>query len=104
MSVVQYTTPTFTLEFTEQSLDLTQAANVYVTFKSGTFVLTKTSDSLTVQEKSISVYLSQEETAQFSYGEDLEIQANWTTALGNRVASNVVKYKIDKQLLMAVIE
>ena len=37
MGVPQFTTPTFTLTFTEQGLDLTtQALNVYVTFESGT--------------------------------------------------------------------
>lgn len=103
MSVPQYTTPTFTLTFSEQSLDLTQAVNVYVTFKSGEYTLTKSGDSLTVAEKSISVQLSQEETANFQQG-GVKIQANWTTALGKRVSSEVVSYKISEQLLMAVIE
>ena len=35
MSIAQWTTPTFSLKFTEQALDLTQAENVYVTFKMG---------------------------------------------------------------------
>lgn len=33
MSIARATTPTFTLTFTEEELDLTQAANVYVTFE-----------------------------------------------------------------------
>ena len=48
MGVPQYTTPTFTLNFTEQSLDLTQARNVYVTFKSEGTLITKTGEDLTV--------------------------------------------------------
>ena len=65
MGVPQYTTPTFTLTFTEQALDLTQAQNVYVTFKSGETLMTKTGADLTIAEKSIGVYLSQEETAKW---------------------------------------
>ena len=103
MGVPQYTTPTFTLTFTQDGLDLTQARNVYVTFRSGDTLMTKTGEDLTVDEKSIGVYLSQEETAKFRVGY-VEIQANWTTAPDNRAASNVVRYPISEQLLMAVIE
>ena len=103
MAVPQYTTPTFTLTFTDQGLDLTQAHNVYVTFKAKMGSLTKTGSDLTVTAKTISVYLTQKETSKFTPGE-IEIQANWTTSNGDRAASNVVKYPIDKQLLTAVVE
>ena len=42
MGVPRYTTPTFTLTFTEESLDLTQASGIYVTFKQATLLITKT--------------------------------------------------------------
>jgi len=103
MSVPQYTTPTFTLTFTEDGLDLTQAQNVYVTFRSGDVVMTKTGAELTIAEKSIGVYLSQEETAKFRIGY-VDIQANWTTATGGRAASEVTKYIISEQLLKRVVE
>ena len=103
MSVPQYTTPTFTLTFTQQGLDLTAAQNVYVTFRSCGNTITKTGDALTVGEKTIGVHLTQAETARFKPGE-IEIQANWTTSGGDRAASNVVRYPIDRQLLTAVIE
>ena len=103
MGVPQYTTPTFTLTFTEQALDLTQAQNVYVTFRSGETLMTKSGADLTIAEKSIGVYLSQEETAKFKVGY-VEIQANWTMAPNRRAASNIVRYPISGQLLMAVIE
>ena len=102
MSVPQYTTPTFTLTFTQQGLDLTAAHNVYVTFKCGGYTLTKTGNDLTVAEKSIGVHLTQKETARFA--KFIKIQANWTTQNGDRAASNVVDYQIDEQLLTAVIE
>lgn len=103
MSVPQYTTPTFTLTFTEQGLDLTAAANVYVTFRSCGYTLTKSGEDLTVAAKTIGVHLTQAETSRFKPGE-IEIQANWTASNGDRAASNVVKYQIDRQLLTAVIE
>lgn len=103
MSVPQYTTPTFTLTFSEQELDLTEAKNVYVTFTSGEYELTKEDEDITVGEKSIEVYLSQEETGNFRRGE-VEIQVNWTSPDGKRVASNVVTYPISKQLLKRVVE
>ena len=103
MGVAQYTTPTFTLTFTEDALDLTQAQNVYVTFRSGAVLMTKTGADLTIAEKSIGVYLSQEETAKFRIGY-VDIQANWTTATGGRAASEVTKYIISEQLLKRVIE
>ena len=102
MSVPRYTTPTFTLTFTEQGLDLTQAAGVYVTFKQALYEVTKTGDDLEVEQKRISVYFSQEETARFCVG-DVEIQANWMTG-DRRVCSEIVSYPISDQLLKQVIE
>lgn len=103
MSVPIGTTPTFTLTFSEQSgVDLTQAANVYVTFCSGTKTVTKTGDDLTIEQRSVGVMLSQEET--LSFIPNVAIQANWTTPDGKRIASEVVNYKFDPQLLMKVIE
>lgn len=102
MSVPIGTTPTFTLTFSEE-IDLTQAANVYVTFQSGTQTVTKTGDALQIAERSIGVLLSQEDTLAFLAG-PVSIQANWTTPDGKRLASEIVKYQFDKQLLMRVIE
>lgn len=103
MSVPQYTTPTFTLTFSDQALDLTQASNVYVTFQSGNHILTKNGNDLTVQAKQIDVYLNQEETSHFNLG-GVKIQANWTTYYGDRAASDVVTYQISEQLLKRVVE
>ena len=99
------TTPTFTLTFDDDNLDLTSAQNVYVTFHSAnkTSSLTKTGEDLVVEEKSIAVYLTQEETLAFYEGQ-VEIQANWTSATGGRYASNVVTYAFGKQLLKEVLE
>lgn len=101
MGVPKFTTPTFTLTFSEQTLDLRNAQNVYVTFLSGDYCLTKTGEDLVISEKSIGVRLSQEETGNFKKGE-VKIQANWTIN-GNRVASEIAKADITDQLLAEVI-
>lgn len=102
MSVPRYTTPTFTLTFTEQGLDLTQATGVYVTFKQASLIITKTGGDLEITEKTISVFMDQEETARFCDG-GVDIQANWMTG-DRRAASEVVSYDFSENLLQRVIE
>ena len=103
MGVPRGTTPTFLLTFTEEGLDLTEARNVYVTFRMGDRGLTKTGEDLTVEEKQITVCLSQEEMLMFPKG-SVRIQANWTSADGGRAASNVCLYPLTEQLLPKVVE
>ena len=103
MGVPQFTTPTFMLTFTEEALDLTQAYNVYVTFQSGNYKLTKTGEDLVIGEKTIGVHLTQQETGNFTVG-NISIQANWTTQMGDRSASEVSKYKVTEQLLRSVVK
>ena len=108
MSAPRGTTPTFTLTFSEATLDLTGMSHVYVTFQKGITLLTKSDDDLTIAAKSIEVALSQEETLAFRgdpFTEDapIEIQANWTDLNGKRAASEVVKYVLSKQLLNEVV-
>ena len=102
MGVTRFTTPTFTLTFTEESLDLTNAANVYVTFSSAGASFTKTGEDLEIAEKEIDIYLSQEETGKLE--DQVFIQANWTTETGDRAASDIVAVDIDPQLLRKVVE
>jgi len=101
MAIVRGTTPTFTLTFPD-TVDLTEADNVYVTFTSGDIVMTKTGTDLDVTAHEISVYLTQEETFSFGIG-NIEIQANWTVNNGNRIASEIKNYAISRQLLNEVI-
>lgn len=78
------TTPTLTLTFSEQDLDLTQALHVYVTISSedGTPLLTKKDSQLSVEAKTIEVFLTQEETLAFA-GLITILRANWTYTVGN---------------------
>lgn len=101
MGIARATTPTFTLTFTEEALDLTQATNVYVTFEQDEVNFTKT--DLDVAEKQVDVYLSQEDTLRFKVGV-VNIQVNWTMANGRRACSYVKQVEITKQLLRQVIE
>ncbi len=104
MSVPRGTTPTFTLTFGSASgIDLTQAVSVFVTFSSGKTTFTKTGDDLVVTENTIGVLLSQKETLSFPVG-DADVQANWITSNGKRVASRIAKVYIDRQLLDRVVE
>lgn len=97
------TTPTFTLTFPANSgVDLTQAANVYVSF-SGAKRFDKTGNALTVSERSVEVYLSQEETLSLAEGVT-QIQVNWTYGDGSRYASDIVKCQIGDNLIERVIE
>ena len=101
MSIPRGTTPTITLTFSEPSLDLTTADNVYVTIQCGALKITKTGADLEVQEKTISLCLTQEETLAIKEGK-VQIQANWT-ASGYRYASEVATQTFSKQLLNEVL-
>ena len=103
MSVARGTTPTYVCTFTEQSLDLTTANNVYVTFKKGAKILTKTGNDIEVGAKQVEIYLNQKETLAFSQGE-VKVQVNWTLAEGRRACSEVATINLSEQLLEKVIE
>lgn len=101
MGVPRGTTPTLLLTFTEQNLDFTAAEDVYVTIKYGDTKLTKTGTDLVLTQKTISVFLSQQETLTFPEGE-CEVQANWTGG-GKRAASDIGQFYFSKQLLDEVL-
>ena len=102
--MVRYTTPTFTLTLPD-SVDLTMASNVYVTFAkaNGGVVITKTGEALEVSEHQVDVYLNQEETGAFSMG-IVKIQLNWTYANGDRACSDIATIDISPNLLDEVLQ
>lgn len=100
MAIPRGTTPTFTLTF--EDIDLTQAANVYVSFSQGTKTITKETADLTITATTIEVYLDQMETLSFMDA-PVEIQVNFTSATGGRMASEIVKYDFSRQLLRKVV-
>ena len=96
------TTPTITFKF-PNNIDMTQASDVKVTFRSSRsgYELTKESDDLVITEHSVSVLLSQEETLEFA-GRSTEAQINWLYNEGTvvkRACSNIVALTINENLL-----
>ena len=101
--MIRGTTPTFSLKFADQSLDLTQAQNVYATFKQDENIITKSGTDITVSAQQVDVYLNQEESLRFNKGK-MEVQLNWTYENGQRACSNVVRIDINKNLVGSVLE
>ena len=107
--MIRGTTPTFTLTIHDpsDSLDLTQANNVYVTIRQDAFDVTKTGEDLTVEARKVSGWLTQEETIQLKAGKTALVQVNWTyTDVGGsvkRAATKVQDMQVGRQLLPEVL-
>lgn len=102
MSISKGTTPTFTLTFDDENLDLTQAAHVVVSFKGSNANIEKKDTDLEITQRVISVYLNQSETLALSAGRFF-VQVNWTYADGSRAASNIASSEITDNLVGRVI-
>lgn len=76
--MIKGTTPTYIFT-TDQAIDLTQATGVYVTFSDieEKVLFTKTDDALEIAPKTVSVFLTQEETLGLPTGK-IKAQINWT--------------------------
>lgn len=102
MSFARYSTPTLTFTLNKQNLDLQTMDSVWVTFSSAGIKFDKTGEDLVIGEKTVGVYLSQEETAKF--GNTVEVQVNWTRSNGYRGNSVAAELPVDKNLLERVLE
>lgn len=100
--MVQATTPTFILTLPD-TVDLSQAANIYFSLRQKNVIIEKSNDDLTVDGQTVSVYLSQAETLQLISGA-AQIQLNWTYANGSRACSNIVSVQVTENLLKEVVE
>lgn len=96
------TTPTFELKITDESVDLTQADNVYVTIRTRNGSETYTGDALEVLEREVDVFLTQEQTLALPIG-TAEIQINWTFDNGKRACTNIARIAINENLLEEVL-
>lgn len=97
----RYTTPT--IELIIGGADLT-GCDVLLTLRQGGKRLTvrvDESDDWTVGDGSASgsVTLTQEQTASFDEGEDVEVQANVIDPNGNRFATEIVRCRFGRNLL-----
>ena len=100
--MVQATTPTFILTLPD-TVDLSQAVNIYFSFRQKNVIIEKSGDDLTVDGQTVSVYLSQAETLHLVSGA-AQIQLNWTYANGSRACSNIVLVQVTENLLKEVVE
>lgn len=97
------TTPTFQLKITDESVDLTEADNVYVTFRTSKGKTTYTGDALEVTAQEVDVYLTQEQTLAFPVG-PADVQINWTYDNGKRACTNIARIAISENLLETVLQ
>lgn len=100
--MVQATTPTFVLNIPD-TVDLTQAANVYFALKQGCVLIEKETDELTIEPHTVYVALSQAETLRLATGL-ARIQLNWTYEDGTRACTNIVTVNVLQNLMMEVLE
>ena len=100
--MVQATTPTFVLSLPE-TVDLSEAENVYFTIRQNQTLITKSGENITVDGQTVYVHLSQAETVRFMNGV-AKIQLNWVYADGKRACSNIVNVKVLPNLVMEVLE
>ena len=100
------TTPTYILTL-PQDIDLDNASEVVVTFSDFHYqrILEKSGADLTIEDNTISVFLSQEETLRFPEGK-VRIQVNWTYISGGqmlRACSEIATIHAQKNLKNEVI-
>lgn len=101
------TTPTYTFTLPE-SVDMTQATDVFVTFgrqdgSSLSGIFTKTGDDIEVTQNTVSVWLDQAETLSFPVGR-VAIQLNWLYPPNKRACSNIIYVNTKTNLIDEVIE
>lgn len=99
--MIRGTTPTFEL-IIDETVDLTEANNVYATFRARNKTLTKTGEDLNISAHQVDVYFNQEESLSFLCG-FIEVQLNWTYSNGSRACSNVAKISVGDNLLPEVL-
>lgn len=101
------TTPTAVFTFPE-SIDMTQASAVYVTFadmRSQT-ILTKETEELTISEHEVRAELTQEETLQFQT-KQFQVQINWLYEENGKIkraCSKIVTGEMGDNLIPEVLE
>ena len=100
--MIRGTTPTFELKITDDTVDLTEATNVYATFAQWGKTITKTGNDIDVTAQQVDVYFSQADSLSFSSG-TIEVQLNWTYTDGSRAATNIIKVVIGDNLLPEVL-
>ena len=93
------TTPTVTFTLKDETIDLEEAASVYVTFRQGRRTLRKTGEELTLSGNVAEVRLSQSESLTFDAClEPVFAQLNWLYGNGARACSEIVQLQMKENL------
>lgn len=89
------TTPThsFTLPFTVSNID-----KLMLTYKQGDKTLDFDESDVTMNNKTVSIKLTQEQTALFEGGKDVLVQMKILTTSDTVLASNMIKLKVNNVL------
>ena len=106
--MIRATTPTFTFTVKSQTLDLSEAENIYVTLGQGRVEITKTGEDVNLTPpRTVEVWLTQQESLSLREGA-LAVQLNWTytdlSGNARRAATKIKIIDVTKQLLERVIQ
>ena len=109
--MIRGTTPTFTLKLKEDSnINLQEAINIYFTVAQGTNEITKTGADIEISdERTVLVFLNQEESLSLKDNQKAKVQLNWTYldpdgVTVRRAATKVKEIELSEQLIRRVIE
>lgn len=104
--MIRGTTPTFTLTLLDDNVDLTEASNVYASFKQApknncfresSEEVRKFGQDIVVRKNEVDVYFNQTDSLGFKEGR-LYIQLNWTYSDGSRACSNIISVPVGPNL------
>lgn len=101
LETMQGLTPTIIVRVPE-TIDLTEAANIYVSFMQSNRLLMKKTEGFVVEAHEVDIYLTQEETLLFKPG-TASMQVNWTYSTGQRGATRWLGIHIDANQLPEVL-
>lgn len=101
LETMQGLTPTIIVRIPD-TIDLTEAANHYVSFMQGNRLLLKKTDGFVVEAHEVEIYLTQEETLMFRPGA-ASMQVNWTYSTGQRGATRWIGIRFDANQLPEVL-
>lgn len=86
------------------NVSLVDAEEIYVTYKQGSIILTKTKDDCVVTPDALMLKLTQEDTLMFkTEGCKLKIQIRAKFLDGTAIASNVIEASVERILKNGVI-
>ena len=106
--MIQGTTPTFTFTIRQDTVNLDDALKVIVTIKQSTKRIDLTGDDISVNGRTVSLYLSQEQSLKLSPGR-ASVQINWTYpnpkgGSPRRASTKPKCFSVDEQFYERVIE